>query len=194
MYYLRQSTFIFLYVVFMSLTATAITYIPIPFLKVLLLVANLILFSVITANNFYREGQVAMKIRLNNDIIRKKIAETGDDLPLKKQAEYTTLKGYLLGAIVFVPCVVLLLINTLVMLLGGTNIIGSIVSVGYMLFFWVYSAFGTEIVSPFTYYIVLWGAGYLALLSGLFFTLGAKKQEESYQAMEQMHEIYGEKK
>ena len=104
MYYFRQAVFVFLYVVLMSFTAFAITYIPIFILKLLLLIANFLLFSIIAVNNFYREGQVAMKVRRNNDITRKRIAETGDDLPLKRQAEYRPYKGYLIGALVFLPC------------------------------------------------------------------------------------------
>ena len=87
-YFLKQSGFLFIYNIFMTIIALGILCIQgkdLLWLRMILCVLNIGLYLFIAGMTFYKEGQEALKVRNANDLEREQIIKTGEALPLESE-------------------------------------------------------------------------------------------------------------
>ena len=196
MKYLLKLTIIpFIYLVFMLVICLSVLMIPEKLLWLRYVAASgaFILFAVIIAGVFYGEGQTALKVRLANDMERRQIILTGEDRPLKVKEEYVPWKGFVAGALVCVPLVILLAVHTLLILTVGETArgAGATASMLYIIVFIFFSA-GGETVSVYAYYYTLFAIPVIMSLTGVPYIIGARKIQRQQDAIERKHNaIYG---
>ncbi len=192
--YIKQSFMAFFYLLFMVSTTYAIALLEEKFfwLKISLCLANLILYFIILAGASFKDGEQALKVRNVNDLRRKEIIRTGEDLPLKIHEEYAVWKGFLAGFIACIPLVLLLLIHTVLLICGSeVTIFGNIAS-------WIYNGFFVWVrllgdVNSYTYYWALISVPFIVGISGTFYILGARRVELEQENIKQIHKvIHGE--
>lgn len=135
-YYLSHALLGLLYLFFSAITAFAILMIEgLIWLKVILLVLNLGLYVFIVATVAKKDGEDALKVRIANDLERKVIIQTGEDIQLKK-GEFAWWKGFVIGGVVCVPLVVLLIIHAILTSIDPTKTgAGAIAGFLYMMVF-----------------------------------------------------------
>ncbi len=198
MKYLLKLTIIpFIYLVFMLVICLSVLMIPenLLWLRYVAAAGAFILFAVIIAGVFYGEGQTALKVRLANDMERRQIVLTGEDRPLKVKEEYATWKGFVAGALVCVPLVILLAVHTVLILTVGETARGAGAAAGtlYLIVFIFFSAGGST-VSVYAYYYTLIAIPVFMTLTGVPYMLGAKKIQRQQDELEEKHNaIYGER-
>ena len=206
-HYVKQAGIPFLYLLFMTMTSIGILGIEgLVWLKVLLNILSFGLYAVIVVGTSYKEGQLALKARIANDLERVQIIRTGEDRPLKLKEEYKHWKGFLTGFITCVPLIVLLIIHTILILALGEEYKGAgiIASIIYMVFFAFFrmnvstqtDANGNAVAAevPATiYYWTLIAIPVIMLLTGIPYILGARKiQQQQDRIKEKQRQIYGE--
>ena len=135
-YYISHALLACLYLFFTAITAFAILLIQdLIWLKVILLLLNLGLYVFIVATVAKKDGEDALKVRLANDLERKVIIQTGEDIQLKK-GEFAWWKGFAIGGVVCVPLVVLLIIHAILTSIDPTKTgAGAIAGFLYMMVF-----------------------------------------------------------
>ena len=195
-YYLKESIFPFVYVIFMSLIALSIEIIEgLLWLKILLAILNVGFYGVVVAGIAFKDGQDAMRVRYANDLERKEIIRTGEDRPLKINEEYKSWKGFAFGFISCVPLLVLLLLHTVLYLATGSVRLGAIASLLYLTFFIFFNPnlIDSVTVSWYAYYGTLIALPIIMALTGISYILGAKKTERQQEMIkEKQRRIYGE--
>ena len=197
-YYLKQSVFLILYNIFMTIIARAILCIQgddLAWLKILLCVLNIALYLFIVFMTMYAEGGEALKVRHANDLNRREIIRTGEDLPLKLNEEYKPWKGFLIGFLIGSPIIICLIIHTILCLASGGTLIGAgvVSSILYMAFFApVTVLLNVSVLAWGHYYIVLYTIPVIMAVAGLSYLFGGKKIQAQYDKIEQkQREIYG---
>ena len=196
-FYLKKAIIGLAYLLFSAVTAYAILFIPdLVGLKIALLVLNLSLYCYVLAVTAFQDGQTAYKVRLANDLNRKQIILTGDDIPLDKQNEYKHYKGFVIGLIICIPVIVLIGIHAILMATNSSNQdFGLVASYIYMM---VYAFAGLHVkvenlfnvVSP---YWNLLAIPVIILVQGVFFYLGGRKIELQQEMIREKHRmIHGE--
>lgn len=203
-YYLKNILFVIVYMFMTMLTALGISCIgnDLTWLKILLSFLNLGLFGVVVFLMFYTEGQTARKVMHSNDLSRKVIVETGEDMPIKVHEEYSCLKGYAFGFFASVPLIICLIVHLILILALGESYIGGGVIAGllYKPFFDVYEYFiwlgtGQMKVIYWHYFILIYAVPCISCLTGIAYNLGAKKIQKQYDKINAQQEmIYGKKK
>ena len=184
----------------MALTALGIAMITdanLVWLKVVLALLNLGLYGVIVCATSYKDGQTALKVRIANDLERVQIIKTGEDRPLKLLEEYKPWKGFMSGIVACLPCVILLIIHTILIFAVGKefNGAGSIAGFLYMVFF-IFIRLGAEVSAPsvYIYYFTLTSLAVIPMFTGISYILGGKKIELQQQRIkEKQRQIYGDK-
>ena len=127
-YYFSKVCWAFMYLILTMALGFGIMFVG-PDNQTVMLIAsllNLALFTVAMVLVFFKEGKRSYHTLLENDLTRKRIIETGRDLPIKRAEEYGAHKGFMIGAFVCLPLVVLLIIHIIVSLTTGNNILGVI--------------------------------------------------------------------
>lgn len=196
-FYLKKAIVGLAYLLFSAVTAYAILFIPdLVGLKIALLVLNLSLYCYVLAVTAFQDGQAAYKVRLANDLNRKQIILTGDDIPLDTQKEYKHYKGFVIGLIICIPVIVLIGIHAILMATNSSNQdFGLVASYIYMM---VYAFAGLHVkvenlfnvVSP---YWNLLAIPVIILVQGVFFYLGGRKIELQQEMIREKHRmIHGE--
>lgn len=139
-------------------------------------------------------GEKAQKKLHANDLLRMRIVETGDDIQIDKQSEYSIYKGFLIGACSCLPMVLFLLIHTIIGICGGTtNVLGAIGNFLYLLFAAPVFVFTESTLSFGEFYICLYGLALSSLVSGLGYYIGSRKVLLQYEKIEESKKlIYGE--
>ena len=198
-YYLKQGLFPFIYIVFMIITSVSILSIhDLVWLKAILAVLNVGLFGLIAALMAFQEGENSVKVQMANDAERREIIRTGEDRPLKLHEEYKAWKGFLFGFISCCPLVILLLLHTLLYLVAGITVFGTISAVIYVMFFAFFrlgvSADSGATLPWYTYYGTLIALPIVMTIMGVAYILGAKKIERQQEMIKaKQREIYGDK-
>lgn len=197
-FYLKQSLISFVYLIFMAMTAMGIVMIGdnLLALKIILCILNVGLYGFIVAATSFKDGQSALKVRIANDLERVQIVKTGEDRPLNLKEEYKPYKGFLFGIISCLPCVILLIVHTI--LVFGVNPTytgaGAIAGFIYMMFFAfvrLVSAAGAP--SIYLFYFNLVCLAVVPLLTGIPYMLGARKIEmQQKKIKERQRQIYGD--
>lgn len=201
--YIKQAFIPFIYLVFVAIVSMAILSIEekLLWLKIILAILNLGLYLSVVCGTSFKEGQIALKVRIANDLERQQIVKTGEDRPLKLKEEYKWWKGALIGGLACVPMLLLLLIHTILILINpALNGCGVAVAFIYMCIFCFFmlggSGSGAETVSPMppeSFYLALVAIPIIMLACGISYYLGAKKIQFQQDAIKEKHrEIYGE--
>ena len=101
-YLIKQALIPIAYLFISSIIATGVFSIENcdPFIIVLLLSLNLIIYLFVVITLYSKEGADAYAVRLSNDVTRKRIIETGADLPLNTSKEYAPWKGFAFGGVI----------------------------------------------------------------------------------------------
>lgn len=199
MWYLIKQAFIpIAYLLFSSIIATGVFSIENcdPFIIVTLLIINLLFYFLVVATLYGKEGEEAYTVRLSNDVTRKRIIETGADLPLNLTKEYAPWKGFAFGGIISIPLVILLIIHTVFVLSGSNEMgAGAIAAFLYMVVFaFARIDLSVEIVT-YDYYVMLIFIPLVVIVSGLSYIRGARKLERQQKRIkETQQEIYGGKR
>ena len=194
-YYVKQSFLAFMYLIFMALISFAILMIEVPWLKIILNIANVGLYLAIVCSASFRDGEMELRVRVANDIERKEIIRTGEDRPLKLKEEYKPWKGFVFGLIACVPLVALLLIHTVLVnfvdpTLNGAGIASSLI---YATFYSFASLFFGEFAT-WHYYFTLIAIPIIACGTGIPYIMGGKKIEAQQRVIkEKQRQIYGDK-
>ena len=195
MYYVKQSLFAFVYLLFMMIIAFGILCIGIPWLEITLCILNIGFYIGIMAVTFYKEGESSMKVLHANDIEREQIIKTGEDRPLKIHEEYKAWKGYVIGLIICIPLILCLIIHTVITIVSNGTMLGGGAVAGF-----IYLAFYAPIsviigeANFWGYYILLYAVPLISVTSGLFYNMGAKKIQRQYERIaEKQRQIYGGK-
>jgi hypothetical protein len=199
--YLKKSIIPFAYMVLSSRVSMGILTIEdnLIWLKVLLSILNLGLYSVVTGAFAFKEGEQALKVRVANDIERKQIIRTGEDRPLKLHEEYKWWKGFLIGAISCSPIVVLMLVHTILILinpaLNGSGIAASMIYLTGFAFMMLNKSVNPTILSVnsarcyFNFVTIV----IVSVAYGIGYNLGARKIQLQQDAIKEKHrEIHGE--
>jgi hypothetical protein len=199
-YFLKQSGFLFIYNIFMTIIALGILCIQgkdLLWLRMILCVLNIGLYLFIAGMTFYKEGQEALKVRNANDLEREQIIKTGEALPLKIAEEYKPWKGFVMGAIICAPMVIALIVHLILALAtnGTVNGAGAVSGLLYMSFFApVTELLGTETLVWAQYFIQLYAIPIIVVTAGVGYMLGAKKIQAQYDKIhEKQRQIYGDK-
>ena len=205
-YYLSHALLGLLYLFFSAITAFAILMIEgLIWLKVILLVLNLGLYVFIVATVAKKDGEDALKVRIANDLERKVIIQTGEDIQLKK-GEFAWWKGFAIGGVVCVPLVVLLIIHAILTSIDPTKTgAGAIAGFLYMMVFAFFrmdvvmgenvsttvgSAVQTNMpLDPSFFYWTLLAIPVIVLTIGIAYYLGGKKIELQQQKIKEKQRL-----
>lgn len=172
-------------------------------IQIAILTVNLGLFLFVVFTLCKKEGENGYMALVNNDINRKRIVETGEDLPLKVAEEYTAWKGFAIGGIICFPLVIMIIIHTI--LIFAVDPTQTLAGVGASILYMVVFAFTrvgvvmpediTQMaIDPYMYYWTLIAIPIILLATGIPYILGAKKVERQQQQIKETHRaIHGEK-
>ena len=196
-FYLKQSLISFVYLIFMAMTAMGIVMIGdnLLALKIILCILNLGLYGFIVAATSFKDGQSALKVRIANDLERVQIVKTGEDRPLNLREEYKPWKGFVFGLISCMPCVILMIVHTILILCVDPTYTGagSIAGFLYMMFFAFVRLVSSVEPSAYLFYFNLVCLAVIPLLTGIPYIFGAKKIEAQQRKIkERQRQIYGE--
>ena len=197
-FYLKQSLISFVYLIFMAMTAMGIVMIGdnLLALKIILCILNVGLYGFIVAATSFKDGQSALKVRIANDLERVQIIKTGEDRPLNLKEEYKAYKGFVFGLISCIPCVVLLLVHTILVFGVGHEYTGAGAIAGfiYMMFFaFVRLISSAGEPSIYLFYFNLVCLVVVPVLTGVPYMLGARKIElQQKKIKERQRQIYGD--
>ena len=204
-YYLKQGVFPFVYMLMMAMIAFGILAISgLLWLKIILAILNIGLYTVVVAAVSYKEGQESIKVQHANDLERMEIIRTGENRPLKIHEEYKPWKGFAFGFVACVPLIVLLILHTVVYLSTESYVgFGAIAGLIYLMFFVFFrldaslsageAATGTA-VSWYVFYGALIALPVVMLITGISYILGAKKiMRQQEMIREKQRQIYGDK-
>lgn len=206
-YYFKKIGLVFLYFVLTAITGIMISgttgvteegeVVTWTIIKFIMSLVNLSVFILSIVIMFYREGQSAYKQLGINDIIRRRIVETGKDMPMKREEEYHAWKGFVLPLFIFIPMALLLIIHLIVGLSTGyqNTTFGVISSFIYMAFYspiFTFAAQGT--ISPTAHFVTLYAIPLTSIITGVSYMLGARKRKKEEQLIEDKNRaIYGDK-
>lgn len=197
-YCIKKALFLIVYLLFSAIIASGVLSIEgLAFLKIILLLANLILFLYISCGITYQDGQKAFKVRISNDKERERIVLTGEDCKLDLKGEYHISKGFIIGALSCLPLVVLLVIYAI---MGSNNPdaqgMGQIAGAIYLLVYGFFNidAYNVQTVVMYaSYYWALLAIPVIVLSQGIAYYLGARKIECQQEKIKETHNrIYGE--
>lgn len=196
-YLFKQSLVPFAYLFFSATIASGVFSIEgcDPIIAFVLLLINAGLYVFVVWSLLAKEGEKGFTARQTNDYNRKRIIETGEDLPLNIAEEYTWWKGFAVGGIIIAPLVILMLIHT-IFLLAGSPIVGTgaITSFAYMVIFAFTRIGATATVGIYDYYWTLLCIPFILSITGFAYIMGAKKKERQQKSIEQIkNNIRGDK-
>ena len=198
MYYIKKAIIGLVYLLFSAVTAYGIMFIPADFAwaKVVLLVLNLILYSYVLSATAFQDGQAAYKVRMTNDLNRKQIVLTGEDIPLDTKKEFRAYKGFIVGFVICVPLIILLIVHAVTTINTPKNQDFGITSSFIYLAFYAFAGVGVKVdylfatVSPYWSLIAI---PIIVAVQGVFYYLGGRKIELQQQMIKEKHKmLHGE--
>ena len=193
--YIKQSLFAFIYLISLGVTELIIFSIESDVLKMVLFAVILGFYVFLLFMVYSNKGMDALKIRHYNDIDRKRIIETGADIKLRVHEEYCVWKGFLYGFIAAIPLIVMILINGIILLSGGTSqTLVTITGVAYMVFYSIFRVLVGEFTAV-QLFGLLYAVPVMMCITGIPYILGARKARKQFDSIEQTKKtIYGDKK
>lgn len=195
-YYIKQSVISLGYLVMMSFCSIFVSLIgnDLIWLKWIFSIMILAVYIMIVGISSYKDGEISYKKLLANDLERRRIIETGEDIPLNVREEYRPWKGFLTGFITCIPLFVLLILHTILGLTSnGTNLnAGATAVVLYMPMF-IFFHMDTSVNLVFVdYYWLLIAVPIIFLTTGLPYIWGTFKEKRTQEIVRQRkEEIYG---
>lgn len=169
-------------------------------LQFVLCVVNTAFYCVIMGVAGFKDGENAFKIRMQNDTYRRRIVQTGEDLPLQVHEEYKPWKGCVIALISAIPTVALVLIHVLINVASAepSNTLGMITGIFNMVvfsYFLVGGSISATGITTWQYTFSLLYVPFICLVYGLPYFLGARKMSKQYDIIKATHfEIHGEDK
>ena len=197
MYYVKKAMIGFVYLIFSAVVAYGILFIPgLPWLKIILLILNLGLYSYVLAQTAFQDGQTAYKVRLTNDLNRKQIVLTGEDIPIDTKKEFKTYKGFMIGFVICVPLIILLVIHAIVTSSNPSNQSFAETASFIYLMFYAFAGVNVKVENVFAMvspYWALLAVPVIVFIQGFFFYLGGRKIELQQEMIKEKHKmIHGE--
>ena len=188
MYYLKNSAIAIIYSLFSAMIAIGIDlWESAPkWLLTVLAIVNLALYAYIVFSIASRSGGDAVKIRKGNDINRIKVIETGDDLPINRQAEYAHYKGFIIGVFACLPLLILMGAHLIAMLVGTMDFFG-LLAVLLVKSVTVFFTIGGMSLAGYTCFYSLIFLPFTALVIGLGYIFGAIKQQRVYDSIKNLN-------
>ncbi len=198
-YYFKNSAVPFVFMIFESLTTLGIALIQIGWLMVMLEVLNIALYLFIISMYAFQCGTTAYKVKLQNDLERKIIINTGEDRPLKRIQEFRIWKGFFIALISCFPMLLALFVHLILMLASGGAYYGagSVSAVIYYTFYHLahvvcFGIGSNAFVSGWFLFSVLYCLPIICGQYGLMYILGAKKVKKTQDMINKTQEqIYG---
>lgn len=194
-FYLKQAFVPLMYTAFDAAIALGILCIEgLPALKIILLLANYALFIFIIFSFFKSEGQKSVKVRIANDLERRRMIETGEDRPINAIEEYKPWKGFVMGVVASLPLIIILIVHTIMIAINFQSTgAGAIGAIFYAMIYGFVMAVTTELTA-YTYYVMTIYIVVLSLTVGLGYMVGAKRLEHQQEMIKEKHrQIYGDK-
>lgn len=194
MYYFKESGFIFLYSIMMAFMSLAAIAIEIDWVSYILCAVSIGFMLFIIAYDCFKEGQKGYKQLYQNDMSRKRIIETGEDIEINTMVEYKPYKGFLISFFAFIPMILFLLVHLIIAVSGGeTNVLGAIANLLYLDFaapiFFIYNSE----LPKYAYFIILYSVVISCAVGTFAYVLGGRKIELQYEKIkEKQKSIYGE--
>ena len=201
-YYIKQAFVPLMYLLMFDIIALGILCIGdnLIALKVILLILNLGLYGFIMGAVAFKDGQMALKVRMANDLNREQIVKTGKELPLKLNEEYKPWKGFLMGANICIPLVILMILHVILTagkdptLASTSNTCGAISGLIYIVVFAFAQVKSTTAIISTTYYITLVAIPFFVAVLGVCYWLGGQKIIRQQEMIKEKHrQIYGDK-
>ncbi len=196
-FYLKKAIIGFVYLIFSAMTSYGILFIPgLAWLKIILLVLNLGLYSYILSSTAFQDGQAAYKVRMANDLNRKQIILTGEDIPIDTQKEFKPYKGFIIGLVICIPLIVLLIIHAIVSANNPSNQDFGVTASFLYLVVYAFAGVGHSVDTVFTAVSPYWSLlaiPLMVLVQGVAFYLGGRKIELQQEMIREKHRmIHGE--
>ncbi len=187
MYFFKHSLIPIIYTLFSSMIALGIDlWESAPtWVSTVLAIINLALFVFIVFAMCAKDGGEAVKTRKSNDHIRQRIIETGDDLPINRQAEYSAYKGFVIGIFACIPTLVLMTAHLILCLVGSSDFFGlfNVLLVKCITVFFTIG--GIKLTGTLCFYCLLF-VPFTSLVAGIGYILGAKKKQATYDGIKQI--------
>lgn len=195
-YYIKQSVISLGYLVFISFGSIFVSLIgnDLIWLKWIFSIIILAIYIMIVGISSYKDGEIAYKKLLANDLERRRIIETGEDIPLNVREEYRPWKGFLTGGITCIPMFVLLIVHTIVGLATNGKFLdfGGTAVVIYMPMFIFFHMDSSVSLAFGDYYLLLFAVPIILLTTGLPYIWGTLKERKTQEIVRQRKEqIYG---
>lgn len=192
-YYLKTAIFGFVYLIIMDLVALLISYIKSDVWQFVVSVLAIAFYFFVAGAIYFKEGETALDLLHNNDNQRRRMVETGELVEIKTAAEYKPYKGFIIGAFICVPLVILLILHLIIGLAADANGAGIAATFMYFLFYLPYGAFHTGSLVFADYFVILYSIIIISAGVGIAYLLGARKSQRKYDLIERKHrEIYGD--
>ena len=194
LYYLKKSIIGWVYTISMAFIAYGImawTSMSVV-IKIFLAIANLAMYGLVVVFTGMRDGEEAMRILHDNDANRRRIIQTGADIPINRLKEYRAYKGFIVGLFVAAPMILLLIIHAIVYFTTGNVVVGGIAVLiynGYSIFFGLFMSLAGGVNA---FYLLAF-IPVIMCFSGIPYIIGARKMQKMYESIKkQKDEIYGE--
>ena len=194
-YYLKMAIMPFIFLLFSAMLGLGVMLLDedMLILQYLLYAVNTGFYAILMMVGGFKDGQNALKIRMQNDAYRKRIIETGEDLPLQIAQEYHPWKGYVIGLISAIPTTLLTLLHFVTNIGAGVpdNSLGMISGIINMVVFGYFMADGKVAFGEYAFSLLY--IPFICLVYGLAFQLGGKQMQKQYDKIQATHKaIYGE--
>lgn len=192
-YYLKMAFMPFIYLLFSAMLGLSIGLLneDLMILEYFLCALNLALYAVVIGVAAFKDGQSELKIRMENDIYRQRIIETGEDYPLRRLEEYKPWKGYVIGLISAIPSVVLILIH-FIMMVSSPKVDNTFGVFAGLLNMVVFSFFMVKTPIPSWQYVFsLLYIPFILVVYGLLYHLGGRQMQKQYDKIEAIKKQIG---
>ena len=192
-YYLKNAFLPFMYTIFCSMIAIGVFSIESKPFGFILLALNFAVYIFVLAVVGFKGGEQAYKVMLTNDMERREIIRTGKDRPINEKEEYSPVKGFMLGFVPCIPLLVLMFIQFLISIFGGSY--EGLSAIGSLIYKVVYAFF--EYAEIFTKgygkFICLLIVPVIIISTYVSYELGAKKERKVQEKIKESKKyIYGE--
>ena len=186
----------FIYLLFSAMIGMSIMLLDkdMMMLEYLLCLINMAFYVIIIGYAGFKDGQGELKIRMENDMYRRRIIETGEDYPIRALEEYKPFKGCVIGLLSAIPSIVLVAIHFILMFTSPEmdNSFGVIAGLMNMVVFAFFMVGGT--ITAWHYIFALLYLPFILLVYGLPYYLGGRQMQQQYDKIEEIKtQIGGEK-
>lgn len=140
-----------------------------------------------------KEGELAFNKLLLNDLSRRKLLETGEDVEIKTTEEYRPYKGFIVGLICVIPLIILVVLHLIVRVPGEISDMGVYAEMFYSP---IYSFFGhyKNATESSLYWGLLIYLVFLPTSLGIPYIVGAmKRRKQDQDIAETNRKIHGDK-